>query len=60
MEWETMCTLDSVNLANQLSRTVDESPPRKITKILHLQLQQMKAPKQNENPLCYYYKKQTH
>lgn len=44
MEWETVSTPDSVNLANPLSCTLDESPKRKTTETL-IQLQQMKAPK---------------
>ena len=37
-----MSAPDLVNLANQLSHIVDEPPPRKTTKILNLQLQQLK------------------
>ena len=40
-----------VNLAHQLSRNLDEPPKRRTTKILILHLQQLKAPKQNLNPL---------
>ena len=41
---------------------LDESPKRKTTKILNLQIQQMKAPKQIQNPpnFCYYCKKPGH
>ena len=42
MEWEIMSTLDLVNLANQLTCTLDESPKRKTAKILNIQLQQIK------------------
>lgn len=45
MEWETTSTPYVVNLANQLFHTLEESPKRKTTKILNLQLQQIKAPK---------------
>lgn len=50
MEWETTSTPYVVNLANQLFHTLEESPKRKTTKILNLQLQQIKAPKQKQNP----------
>ena len=50
-----MSTPDLVNLTNQLSPTRDESPQRKTTKILNLQFQQMKAPKQKQNPPSFYY-----
>ena len=58
MERQSMSTPDLVNLTNQLSHTADESPPRKTTKMLNFQLQQMKAPKQDQNPpsFCYYCK----
>lgn len=61
MEWETMPTPDLINLANKLSCTQDESPQRKTTKI-HLQLQQMKAPKWNQNnsSFCYFCKDSGH
>ena len=39
-----------MNLANQLSLTLNESPQWKTTEILNLQLQQMKVPKWNQNP----------
>ena len=45
VEWETMSTPVLVNLANQLSHTLDESSKRKTAKIFNLQLQQIKAPK---------------
>ena len=56
VEWETMSTPDLVNLANQLTRTLDESSKRKTAKILNFQLQLMKVPKQNQSPpnFCYY------
>lgn len=44
VEWETMPTPDLVTLANQPSRTLEESHKRIVTKILNLQLQRMKAP----------------
>ena len=44
-EQENLSTPDSVNLINQLSHTLNESPKRKTDKILNLQLQQVKAPK---------------
>ena len=45
------------NLANQLSHTLDETPQRKTAK-LNVQLQQIKAPKENQNhpSFCYYCK----
>ena len=39
---------DLINLANQLSHTVEESPKMETAKILYLQLQQMKPPKWNK------------
>ena len=39
-----MSTKDLVNLASQLSCTLNESLQRKIAKILNIQLQQMKSP----------------
>ena len=42
IEWETMSTPDLINLANQLSHTLDESPKRKTAKIP--KLQQVKPP----------------
>ena len=42
---------DLVNLANDLSHTSDEPPQMKITTIPNLQLQQLKAPKQNQTLL---------
>ena len=63
MERETMTTPGLVSLANQLSHTPDESSQRKTAKIHNLQLQQMKAPKQNQNlPICccYYCKEPGH
>ena len=45
MEWEAISIPDLVNVANQLSQTLDEAPQRKTAKILNLQPQQMKAPK---------------
>ena len=58
MEWETVCTPDLVNLANELSPTLDDLSQRKTTRILNHQLQQMKAPKWNQNPpsFCYHCK----
>ena len=50
MEWETMSTPHLLNLESS-SLTLDESPPKKATEILHLQLQQMETPAQNRNPL---------
>ena len=50
MEWETMSPSDLVNLENQLSHTLDESPERKTAKILNLHLQQMKASKPKTKP----------
>ena len=47
MEWKTMSTSDLINLANQLSHTLDESLEKKNTRFPNLQIQQMKAPKQN-------------
>lgn len=38
-------TPDLVNLTNQLSHTLDESPKRKTAKILNRKLQQIKFPK---------------
>ena len=62
MEGETMSTPDLGNLVNQLSHTLEQSPKRKMNKILNPQLQQMKVPKQSKNPpsFCYYYKKPGH
>ena len=53
---------DLINLTNQFSCTLDESPKWETTKILNLQIQQMKAPKQNQNPpsFCYYCKELGH
>ena len=58
IKWETVCTPDLVNLANQLTQTLDKSPMRKTAKILNLQLQQRRAPKWNKNfpSFCYYCK----
>ena len=42
-----MATPDLVDLANQLSIRLDESPKRKTAKILPLQFQQRKAPNRN-------------
>ena len=59
IEWETMSTPDLVNLTNQLSCTLDELPTRKTTKMINLQLQQMKTHKQNPKPPSFsYYCKQ--
>ena len=55
MGWETMSIPDVVNLANQLSPALDESPKRDITKVLNFQLQQMKASQQNQNPPSFSY-----
>ena len=57
-----MFTPDSVILANQLSRMLGELALRKTTKILNLQLQRMKTPKQTPNPhsFCYYCKDTGH
>ena len=44
IEWKTVSTPDLVNLANQLSCTLDELPKRKTAEILNLQLQKMKVP----------------
>ena len=49
-----MFTPDLVNLANQLSLLLGESPQQKTAKI-HLQLQQMKVPQQNQNPPSFFY-----
>lgn len=58
IEWETMSTLKWVILTNQLCLTQDESLKRKTTRILNFQLQQSKAPKQNQSTpsFCYYCK----
>ena len=45
MEWETISTPDLVNLANQLTCTIENSTKRKTTEILSLQFQQMESPK---------------
>ena len=48
---------DLGNLANQLSHILDESLEGKTTKILNLQLQQMKPPKLTKTlHFCYYCK----
>ena len=62
MEWETISTSDLVNLASQLSPSLDESPKRKITKTLNLQIRQTKAHKHNQNSsgFCYYCKHPGH
>lgn len=39
LEWKTMSISDQVNLVNQLSHNLNESPQRKTTRILNLQLQ---------------------
>lgn len=46
------------NMGNQLASILDESSKRKTANVLCFQLQQVKAPKQNENPsgLEYYSK----
>ena len=51
-----------VNLANQLAYILNDSIKRKTTKILNFQLQQMEAPKRNQNPpdLCHYCRKPGH
>lgn len=41
----TVSTSDLVNLANQASHTLGESPKRAITEILNLHIQQIKTPK---------------
>lgn len=48
----TLHTPDFVNLSNQLPYTLDESSKKKIAKILNLQLQQTKAPNQNQTLLA--------
>lgn len=48
MEWKAMATPDLVNLANQLGCILNESRERETTKIIHVQLWQMKAPKENQ------------
>ena len=62
MEWEIVSTPYLVNLANQLSHTVHESPKRKTAKILQLQFQQMKTYKWNQKPVsfCCYCKETEH
>lgn len=52
IEWETMSTPKWVILTNQLCLTQDESPKRKTIRIL-IQLQQSKAPKQNQSTLKF-------
>ena len=49
---------DLINLANQLSHTLEESAKTETAKILYLQPEQMKPPKLNKNPpsFCYYCK----
>lgn len=49
-------------LAKHLSHTQDKSHKRKIAKILNLQLQEMEARNQNQNPpsFCYYCKEPGH
>lgn len=44
IEWETVSTLDLVNLANQLTCTIENSTKTKTTKILSFQFQQMGVP----------------
>lgn len=45
MKWGTVPTSDLVNLANQASHTLGESPKGPSIEILNLHLQQMKTPK---------------
>ena len=60
-EWETISTLDLLNLANQLSCTRDEwlkgRPPNFLI-FNHSKAPKLKAPKQNQSPpgFCYYCK----
>lgn len=56
-----MSTSDLTNLVNQLAHTLDELPRGKIAKIFDVQLQQMKAPKQNrKSNFCCYFKEPGH
>ena len=53
---------NSIHSRFNVSSTLDDSSQRKTAKILSLQLQQMKAPKWNQNPpsFCYYCKEPGH
>nr|KAF6485424.1 hypothetical protein HJG63_010634 [Rousettus aegyptiacus] len=55
MEWESMATLDLVNLANQLARTLDELPRIKIAKISSFSALANERPytKQTPNFCCH-------
>ena len=50
-----MSTSDLINLANQLSHTLDESLEKKNTRFPNLQIQQMKTSKRNQNLPSFYY-----
>lgn len=50
MDWESMSTLDLVNLANQLSQMLDKPP---IAKTFHFQPFQMRGPKPKTSHFCH-------
>ena len=45
------CVHSQIHLVNQITCSLNESPERKTSKILNLQLQQVKVPKQIQNLL---------
>lgn len=61
MERETMSTPALINLAEQLDCTMDDLTQKEDQEILNFQLQQMEAPKQNQNSgVCHYCRESGH